>query len=82
MATVTGIPGSFQKIKLSGRTDMEKLKPCRYCGKGNIIVERWSSGRLMYMVKCNNPDCPVPPEGYPKGRDLAEVKTEWNKRNS
>ncbi len=59
-----------------------KLKPCKYCGKTNIVVERWSSGGMMYMVKCNNPDCTVPLEGYPTGRDLQEVKEEWNKRNT
>lgn len=37
---------------------------------------------MMYMVKCNNPDCPVPPKGYPTGRNLSNVKYEWNKRNS
>lgn len=57
-----------------------KLKPCRYCGKTNIAVERWSSGGMMYMVKCNNPDCPVPVEGYPTGRNLEKVKEEWNNR--
>lgn len=51
-----------------GVKSVGKLKPCKYCGKENIIVEKWSSGGLMYMVKCNNPDCPVPLEGYPKER--------------
>lgn len=62
--------------------EKSKLKPCRYCGKENIAIEKWSSGGMMYMVKCNNPDCPVPQEGYPKGRDLPKVKEEWDKRNS
>lgn len=35
---------------------------------------------MMYMVKCNNPDCAVPPMGYPTGRDLIKVKEEWNRR--
>lgn len=35
---------------------------------------------MMYMVKCNNSDCPVPTNGYPKGRDLAKVKEKWNRR--
>jgi hypothetical protein len=61
---------------------MEKLNPCRYCGKSNIAIERWRSGGMMYMCKCNNPDCPVPTEGYPKGRDLEKVKEEWNIRNT
>lgn len=43
---------------------MEKLKPCPLCGK-NPITERWDSGGIMYMVKCGNPDCAVPSEGYP-----------------
>lgn len=33
------------------------------------------------MVKCNNPDCPVPLEGYPTGRILENVMMEWNWRN-
>lgn len=57
-----------------------KLKACRYCGKSNIVIERWSSGGKMFMVKCNNPDCPVPPESYPTGRDIEKLKEEWNRR--
>lgn len=60
----------------------DKLNPCRYCGKSNIAIERWSSGGMMYMCKCNNPDCPVPTDGYPKGRNLEKVKEEWNIRNT
>lgn len=56
-----------------------ELKPCPFCGT-KPKIENWSSGRFMYMVKCNNPDCPVPTEGYPAGHDLAEVKEEWNRR--
>lgn len=57
-----------------------QLKPCKRCGKSNIVTERWSSGGMMYMVKCNNPDCPVPQEGYPTGRNLEKVMEEWNDR--
>lgn len=57
------------------------LESCKYCGKHTAKVESWSSGGRMYMVKCNNPDCPVPDEGYPTGRNLKEVVKEWNKRN-
>ena len=57
-----------------------KLKPCPICGKTNIVIERWASGGKMYMVKCNNFDCPVPADGYPVGRDLIKVKDEWNRR--
>ena len=57
-----------------------KLKPCPVCGKNNIVIEHWSSGVHMYMVKCNNPDCPVPESGYPTGRNLDELKAEWNRR--
>lgn len=32
------------------------------------------------MVKCNNPDCPVPATSYPKGANLDEVIAEWNRR--
>jgi len=58
-----------------------KLKPCRICKGNNIVVERWASGGRMYMVKCNNPDCSVPEDSYPTGRDLNKVKEEWNRRN-
>ena len=40
------------------------LKPCPFCGR-KPIIEHWSSGGTMYMVKCNNPDCPVPVNSYP-----------------
>lgn len=33
------------------------------------------------MVKCNNPDCPVPVNSYPTGRNLNDVEDEWNKRS-
>ena len=58
----------------------DKLKPCPICKKHNIVAERWSSGGRMYMVRCNNPDCPVPAEGYPKGRHLEDVIDAWNRR--
>lgn len=57
-----------------------ELNPCPFCRGTNIAVEHWSSGGTMYMVKCNNPDCPVPPSGYKTGRNLDEVKEEWNRR--
>lgn len=57
----------------------EELKPCPLCGR-KPIIERWRSGVAMYMVKCNNPDCPVPANGYPAGHNLDEVKKQWNRR--
>lgn len=57
-----------------------KLKPCPFCGRSNVKIETWASGGRMYMVKCNNPDCPVPERGYPTGRNLDDVKNEWNRR--
>ena len=56
-----------------------KLKSCPFCGRYPVI-ERWSSGGPMFMVKCNNGDCDVPLDGYPSGRDLTEVAIEWNRR--
>lgn len=57
----------------------KNLKPCKFCGR-KPIIEHWSSGGMMYMVKCNNPDCPVPVESYPKGHNLDKVIVEWNRR--
>lgn len=57
----------------------KELKPCPFCGK-KPIIEHWSSDGMMYMVKCNNPDCPVPVVSYPNGRDLNMVIKEWNRR--
>lgn len=59
----------------------EELKPCQLCGR-KPIIEHWQSGGLMYMVKCNNPDCLVPVESYPTGHNLDEVITEWNRRTN
>lgn len=45
-----------------------------------LAIEHWSSGGTIYMVKCNNPDCPVPATSYPTGYNLNEVIAEWNGR--
>jgi ssDNA-binding Zn-finger/Zn-ribbon topoisomerase 1 len=58
---------------------MNKLLPCPICGK-KPIIEMWSSGGLKYMCKCNNPDCNVPLDGYPTGRNPASVIEAWNRR--
>ena len=60
-------------------TENEELKPCPICGR-KPIIEHWSSGGIMYMVKCNTSDCPVPLLSYPKGHNLDEVIIEWNRR--
>lgn len=60
--------------------NISRLKPCPFCQKRNIKIEKWASGGLMYMVKCNNPDCPVPDDRYPTGRNLESVIEEWNRR--
>lgn len=57
----------------------EELKPCPFCGR-EPKIEYWSSGGTMYMIKCNNPDCPVPVVSYPVGRDFDEVLADWNWR--
>lgn len=56
-----------------------KLLRCK-CGRMPII-EYWCSGGAMFMVKCPNPVCDVPPDGYPTGQNLQEVKQEWNRRH-
>ena len=58
---------------------MPKLKPCKSCGS-KPQIEKWHSGGCMFMIRCPHPDCPVPVDGYPKGRNLEEVEKEWNKR--
>ena len=73
---------NVKKIKILEAKMKIKLNPCRLCKGTNIVIERWSSGGPMYMVKCNNPDCPVPPDGYPTGRNLGKLKEDWNERNS
>ncbi len=56
-----------------------ELKPCPFCGR-KPIIEKWSSGGKMYMVKCNNSDCLENIESYPTGHDLQKVKEAWNRR--
>lgn len=60
--------------------DKTKLNPCPLCGGSNIVIGKWASGGMMYIVKCSNPDCPVPEDGYPTGRNLEKIKEEWNRR--
>ena len=56
-----------------------ELKPFPFCGR-KPIVEKWASGGLMYMIKCNNPDCAVPSNGYPAGHNIEKVIVQWNRR--
>lgn len=57
---------------------MGELKPCRKCGK-RAIIESWSSGGMMYMAKCSNPDCEIGQKiTYSKGHNLPQVIDEWN----
>lgn len=44
---------------------VHSLKPCPYCGR-KPIIEHWSSGGRVYMIKCNTADC-LHLEMYPKG---------------
>lgn len=56
-----------------------KLKPCHLCGRP-AIIEKWSSGGLMYMAKCSNPNCQVGEDiTHTKGHDLKQVISDWNK---
>ena len=57
----------------------EKLELCPFCGN-NPIIEIWSSGGIMYIVKCNNPDCAIPADEYPRGHNLDEVISDWNNK--
>lgn len=57
----------------------KKLESCPFCGR-EPVIEHWSSGGAMYMIKCGNPDCPVPVVSYPAGHDFDEVLAEWNRR--
>ena len=56
-----------------------ELRPCPICGR-NPIIEHWNSNGVVYMVKCGNPDCPVPVVSYPSGHNLKEVIGQWNRR--
>ena len=55
-----------------------KLNPCRFCGH-KAIIETWSSGGMLYMVKCSNPDCKS--WEYSSGHDLPAVIELWNSHN-
>lgn len=56
---------------------MNNLKPCPWCGGTHAVIETWSSGGAMYMVRCTNPDCRG---DYPRGHDLKQVIEDWNRR--
>lgn len=54
-----------------------KMLPRRRCG-WKAILETWSSGGFMCMVRCTNPDC-FHPEDYAKGRNPEKVIAAWNR---
>lgn len=57
---------------------MSELLPCRKCGKP-AIIETWSSGGVMYMAKCSNPNCEIGQDiTHSKGHNLPQVIKEWN----
>ena len=58
---------------------MSKLKPCPFCGH-KPMMETWSSGGKMYMLKCSNYNCIKGMDTYPRGHDLPKVIEEWNTR--
>ena len=55
-----------------------KLNPCRFCVH-KAIIETWSSGGMMYMAKCSNPDCKS--WEYSSGHSLPDVVKLWNEHN-
>lgn len=50
----------------------KELESCPFCGR-KPVIEHLSSGEIMYMIKCGNPNCPVPVVSYPAGHDFDEV---------
>lgn len=55
------------------------LKPCPFCGSEARLMQ-WGSSNIIYIIRCSNPDCPVPIVRNPAGSDLDEVINEWNRR--
>lgn len=56
--------------------DEEKLKPCPFCG-GKARKETWSSGGMMYMICCDNPDCTK--SIYTSSHNLKIAIEMWNR---
>lgn len=57
-----------------------KLKPCSVCGV-EPVFEYWASGRMIYAVRCNNPDRPDScsiPFYYSRSRSSYEATVKWN----
>ena len=64
--------------EIKRKSIVEKLSLCPFC-KSRPIIEHWSSGGYMYMVKCPSPDC-LHYDTYTSGHNLDEVIKEWNKQ--
>lgn len=60
------------------KTEPSELNPCRCC-RHKAIIEKWSSGGMMYMVKCSNSDCKS--WEYSSGHNLPAVINLWNENN-
>ena len=57
-----------------------KLKPCSVCGVMPVF-EYWASGRMIYAVRCNNPDRPDScdiPFYYSRSSSFEEAIIKWN----
>ncbi len=56
----------------------KELKPCPFCGKEPKFSYWKHNGTMLYIIKCNNREHPVPVVRYPVGCDVDEVIAEWN----
>jgi len=57
---------------------MEELKPCPFCGSGDVRMLRYRTG--YYRMFCGNEDCQIHPESA--GMEMSKVIAAWNTRQT
>ena len=59
---------------------MDRLKPCPVCGY-EPVIEHWTSGNLIFAVRCNNPARPsICSDGFYLSRSNSKEQAikKWN----
>lgn len=63
------------------RIQLPELKPCPFCGNGAYFYESHPAGQPWeWGISCDNNDCPMGMDGFPRGYSADGVARAWNAR--